>query len=127
MSGRRIFWAIAALWATLVFGQQPVAWAGSTETIEEASAQEVVGAMANKAVRGIANTTTGWMEFPKQIYQTYKEEGATKGIFIGPLKGLGMTIARTVTGVCEFATFYIAYPGFFDPYIDPEYAWQRER
>jgi putative exosortase-associated protein (TIGR04073 family) len=126
MSGKRIFLAVAALWAVLALAQQSRAWAQDMETVDEASAQDVVEGMANKAVRGIANTTTGWMEFPKQIYQTYQEDGPAKGIFVGPLKGLGMTIARTVSGACELATFFVAYPGFFDPYLDPEYVWQKE-
>jgi putative exosortase-associated protein (TIGR04073 family) len=123
MSGKRICWVIAALW---ILGQQPLAWAESSQTIENASAQEVVGGMANKAVRGLANTTTGWMEFPKQIYLTYQEDGPAQGIFVGPLKGVGMTVVRTVSGALEFATFFVAYPGFFDPYFEPEYAWQKE-
>ncbi len=126
MSGKRIFWVLAVLWGILAFGQQNRAWAESTKAIEDASAQEVVSGMANKAARGITNTTTGWLEFPKQIYVTYQEDGWAQGVFVGPLKGLGMTIVRTVSGAVEFATFYVAYPGFFDPYFDPEYVWQKE-
>ncbi len=125
MSGKRIF-LLTVLCGILAFGQQNRAWAESTKTIEDASAQEVVSGMANKAARGIANTTTGWLEFPKQIYVTYQEDGWAQGVFVGPLKGLGMTIVRTVSGAVEFATFFVAYPGFFDPYFDPEYVWQKE-
>ena len=126
MSGKRFFLAIAALLGVLVLGQHTRAWAGSTQTIEDASAQEVVDAMAHKAVRGIANTTTGWLEFPMQIYLTIKNEGVTKGLTVGPLKGLGMTLVRTVTGAAETTTFFLAYPGFYDPYFEPEFAWEEE-
>lgn len=100
--------------------------ADNLQTIETSSAQEVVDGMANKAARGLSNTVTGWVELPKQVYVTWQEDGPAKGIFVGPLKGIGMTIARTLAGVGEFATFFIAYPGFFDPYIDPPYVWQKE-
>lgn len=100
--------------------------ADDLRTIETSSAQEVVDGMANKAARGISNTTTGWVELPKQVYVTWQEEGPVKGLLVGPLKGIGMTIARTLAGVGELATFFIAYPGFFDPYIDPPYVWQKE-
>jgi len=103
-----------------------MASAGSYKTIENSSPQEIVSGMGTKAVRGMANTTTGWLEFPKQIYTTYTEDGAARGIFVGPLKGLGMTIVRTVSGIGELATFFVAYPGFYDPYFSPPFVWQKE-
>lgn len=98
----------------------------STQTIETSSPQETVDAMANKAVRGVANVTTGWLEFPKQIVYTYREDGLGKGMTVGPLKGLGMTLVRTVAGAIETVTFFIAFPGFYDPLVEPDYVWQRE-
>jgi putative exosortase-associated protein (TIGR04073 family) len=100
--------------------------AAAATSVEEASAQEIVGGMANKTVRGVANIATGWIEIPKQIRYTYVEEGPVKGIFVGPLKGIGMTIVRTVAGVAEFATFFLPLPGFYDPLVDPAYPWQKE-
>jgi putative exosortase-associated protein (TIGR04073 family) len=100
--------------------------AGVYTTIENSSPQEIVNGMSNKAVRGIANITTGWLEFPKQIYTTSREDGAAKGIFVGPLKGLGMTLIRTAAGVGELATFFVAYPGFYDPYFGPAFVWEKE-
>jgi putative exosortase-associated protein (TIGR04073 family) len=103
-----------------------IASADNYQTIENSSPQEVVDGMAGKAGRGLANVTTGWMELPKQIYTTSKEDGTAMGIFLGPLKGLGMTVVRTLSGVGELATFFVAYPGFYDPYLDPPYIWQKE-
>ena len=103
-----------------------IASADEYKTLEDSSPQEVVDGMANKAGRGMANMTTGWMEFPKQIYTTSKEDGVAKGILIGPLKGLGMTVVRTVTGIGELATFFISDPGFYDSCFEPDYVWQRE-
>jgi len=85
-----------------------------------------VDGMANKLVRGVANVGTGWLEFPKQIVVTYREEGLAKGMTIGPIKGIGMTLVRTVSGAGEALTFFIAYPGFFEPFFDPAYVWQKE-
>lgn len=95
-------------------------------TIENSSPQEVVDAMSTKVVRGVANAATGWVEFPKQIYITFRDDGIAKGLFVGPLKGVGMTLVRTVTGVLETVTFFVPYPGFYDPYFDPSFVWQKE-
>ena len=102
------------------------AFAGTYKTVENSSPQEIVSGMSAKAARGVANTATGWLEFPKQIYTTYTEDGPAKGICVGPLKGLGMTIIRTVSGIGELTTFFISYPGFYDPYFAPAFVWQKE-
>ncbi len=122
----RLLPVMAVVFALSFLGLQPKALANGSPTIDEASPQEVVSGMANKMARGTANLATGWLEFPKQIYLTSKEEGVAKGLAVGPLKGIGMTLVRTVTGVGEALTFFIPYPGFFDPYFDPAYVWQRE-
>lgn len=96
------------------------------QTIENSSPQEIAGGMGLKMARGVANTATGWLELPKQIYLTYNEDGAARGILVGPLKGLGMTLVRTVSGAAEVLTFFSAYPGFYDPYFDPAFVWQEE-
>jgi putative exosortase-associated protein (TIGR04073 family) len=112
--------------ALSLFCLQRKAVADELRSIDNASPQEVVNGMANKAARGTANIATGWLELPKQIYLTSKEEGVAKGLTVGPLKGIGMMLVRTLAGVGETATFFIAYPGFFDPYFDPSYVWQKE-
>ena len=103
-----------------------IAWAGAYDSVENSSPQKVVDGMATKAVRGVANVATGWLELPKQIYLTYSEEGAVKGILVGPIKGLGMTLVRTAAGFGELATFFVVSPGFYDPYFDPAFVWQKE-
>jgi putative exosortase-associated protein (TIGR04073 family) len=116
----------AVLALPLLLGQHQQAHASSISSVEDASAQEVVDGMANKFARGVANTATGWLEFPKQIYLTWQEEGPAKGLTVGPLKGVGMTVARTLAGAGEAATFFISWPGFFEPYMDPSYVWEKE-
>jgi putative exosortase-associated protein (TIGR04073 family) len=125
MLTKRLFGSLLISSAFVIF-QTTAYGADVYRSIESSSPQEVVDGMASKAGRGIANMTTGWLELPKQIYTTSKEDGAVKGIFIGPLKGLGMTLLRTVGGVAEFMTFFMAYPGFYDPFFDPGYVWQKE-
>jgi putative exosortase-associated protein (TIGR04073 family) len=125
MTGKQKIFALALV-CIMVTAPGLTAFADDYSSVEDSSAQEVVNEMGNKAARGLANTTTGWMEFPKQIYVTAKEDGAAMAIFIGPLKGIGMTVARTLAGVGELATFFVPYPGFYDPWIEPKYVWQKE-
>lgn len=102
-----------------------VAGTGS-KIVEEVGPQETVSGMSRKAVRGLSNIALGWIELPKQVYVTYKNDGAATGLSMGPLKGIGMTLVRTVTGVAEFVTFFYPLPGFYDPYFEPEFVWQPE-
>ena len=124
MHKRCLLMAVVVLTLSLLCATQRAQ--ADTRTVDDASPQEVVDGMANKLARGVTNIGTGWLEFPKQIYMTSKEEGKAKGMTVGPLKGVGMSLVRTVTGVGEVLTFFIAYPGFFDPYFDPAYVWQKE-
>jgi putative exosortase-associated protein (TIGR04073 family) len=102
------------------------AFADELKSVENSSAQEVVNGMAGKAGRGVANLATGWLEFPKQIHETAVQDGTAQAIFLGPLKGIGMTVLRTLAGAGELATFFVPFPGFYDPYLDPPYIWQHE-
>jgi len=86
----------------------------------------MVDGMANKLVRGFTNVATGWLELPKQIRLTGQEEGPAMAASVGTVKGIGMALVRTVAGAGEALTFFIPYPGFFDPYIEPPYVWQKE-
>ncbi len=125
MQRRTVFTYMAiATVLTIVFSS--ASFADDLRQVEESSPQAVAGGMANKFVRGMANTATGWLELPKQIYVTCQEEGAAQGILIGPFKGLGMMLARTLAGVGEVATFFAPVPGFYEPFMEPDYVWQDE-
>jgi putative exosortase-associated protein (TIGR04073 family) len=100
--------------------------ASGYQTVEDSSPQDVVDKMAAKGVRGAANIVTGWVELPKQIYLTGERDGWLRGTVIGPLKGIGMTVVRTVSGAGELLTFFVPYPGFFDPWFEPRFVWQKE-
>lgn len=111
-----VAWMITAVPAT----------ADSYKSIDTASAQETVDCMAAKGVRGAANLLTGWVEIPKQIYSTGETDGWLRGAVVGPFKGIGMAVVRTVSGAGELATFFVAYPGFYDSWIEPRFVWQNE-
>jgi|SRR6185369_9988255 len=100
--------------------------ASGYQTVENSSPQDVVDHMAAKGVRGAANLVTGWVEIPKQIYLTGSRDGWLRGTVIGPLKGIGMTVVRTVSGAGELFTFFVPFPGFYDPWFEPRFVWQNE-
>jgi putative exosortase-associated protein (TIGR04073 family) len=100
--------------------------ASGYRTIDNASPQDIVDGMATKGVRGATNILTGWAEIPKQIYVTGTEGGWLRGAVIGPFKGIGMTVVRTVSGAGELLTFFLAYPGFYDPWMEPRFVWMKE-
>lgn len=77
----------------------------------------------SKLGRGVANTLTGWVELPKNVYNTSVEDNAFAGMTLGLAKGVGMTIVRTGAGVYEIATFPFPVPQDYKPVIDPEYVF----
>ena len=87
----------------------------------EDSVPERVG---HKLMRGVVNVATGWLEMPKQVYRTFRDEGAIRGIFKGPIEGLGMFIVRSAAGAYEILTFPIPVPAGYEPMFQPEYIWQ---
>ncbi|MGD0584599.1 MAG: exosortase system-associated protein, TIGR04073 family [Oryzomonas sp.] len=106
---------------------QPSHGSNEFKTVETSTPQEVTGAMSLKLLRGVSNVTLGWCEFPKQVYKTFKEDGVAMGLSVGPLKGVGMTLVRTLSGVGEVFMFPFPFPGFYDPYFEPDFVWQMER
>jgi len=106
---------------------QPSRGSNDFKTVETSTPQEVTGGMSRKIVRGVSNATLGWWELPKQVYKTFHEDGVAMGLSAGTLKGVGMTLVRTLSGVGEVLTFPFPYPGFYDPYFEPEFVWQKER
>jgi putative exosortase-associated protein (TIGR04073 family) len=116
----------AIILLAIVLLMPKMAAADRYKSVDNATPQEVADGMGSKLVRGVANAATGLGEFPKQIYYTTKEDGWGKGLIVGPLKGIFMAVTRTVSGVAEVFTFFVPYPGFYDPLFDPAYVWQKE-
>lgn len=77
----------------------------------------------SKLGRGVANTLTGWVELPKNIYETSVDQNALSGMTLGLAKGAGMTIVRTGAGIYEVATFPFPLPQDYKPILDPEYVF----
>ena len=76
-----------------------------------------------KLGRGVANTLTGWVELPKDIYNTSVEDNAFAGMTLGLAKGAGMTLVRTGAGIYEIATFPFPLPEDYRPILEPEYVF----
>ena len=75
---------------------------------------------STKLKRGIINLTTGWIELPKNIYETSIEENIRKGLTIGTIKGIGMSFVRTGVGAYDVATFFAPVPENYRPLLLPE-------
>ncbi len=76
-----------------------------------------------KLGRGVANTLTGWVELPKNIYNTSVKDNAFTGLTLGLARGVGMTVVRTGAGLFEIATFPIPLPQDYRPTLEPEYVF----
>ncbi len=76
-----------------------------------------------KLGRGIANTLTGWVELPKNIYNTSVQDNPLAGVTLGLAKGAGMTLVRTGAGIFEIATFPFPLPEAYKPILEPEYVF----
>lgn len=76
-----------------------------------------------KLGRGVANTLTGWVELPKNIYNTSVEDNAFSGVTLGLARGAGMTLVRTGAGIFEIVTFPFPVPQDYKPLLEPEYVF----
>lgn len=79
-----------------------------------------------KLGRGLVNTATGWLEVPKKIYGTSKDENVFVGITVGTAKGLGWGVMRTAAGIYEVVTFPFPIPESYESIIDPAYVFGSE-
>ncbi|GAB7024823.1 exosortase system-associated protein, TIGR04073 family [Geotalea toluenoxydans] len=90
---------------------------------QEAQQPEAIAEkMSFKLVRGLTNVVTGVVEVPKQSYLTVRDRGNI-GYVVGPIKGMGMALYRTLLGAVETVFFMVPQPGYYDPMINPEYVW----
>ena len=80
-----------------------------------------------KLMRGLSNVLTGWVELPKNIYDTSVEDNMFSGITIGLAKGVGMTVVRTFAGVYETITFPFPIPQDYAPVLEPEYVFGEKK
>ena len=81
----------------------------------------VAQSMPTKLKRGTINLCTGWIELPKNIYDTSIEKNLTNGIIIGTMKGFGKAIVRTGCGIYEMITFIVPIPNNYESILNPKY------
>lgn len=111
--------AVVFILAVLVNGSANAAFAGD---------EPVVGAAAQKAVRGVGNAGLGVVvELPKTIYYDTLEDGPLYGLTVGPLEGLSWGIARALTGVYEIVTFLFPIPDGYRPIYQPQYPFEADK
>jgi len=83
--------------------------------------------MGKKLGRGIVNVVTGWVELPKNIYDTSVEtNNPLMGITYGTLKGVGMTVVRTGAGAYDVVTFLFPIPQNYQPVLKPEFVFEEK-
>lgn len=82
--------------------------------------------MGVKMVRGITNVATGWGEFYRQIYRSYKEDGVWLALPYGLARGLAMTFLRTLYGAAETVFFFIPFDGGYNSALNPAFVWEKE-
>lgn len=81
---------------------------------------------ARKLGRGLANTVSGWLEIPKNIYDVSVESNPFVGITWGTIKGTGYAVARTGAGVFDIVTFPFPVPEGYEPIMKPEFVFGKE-
>lgn len=87
----------------------------------------VIEKMGKKLGRGIVNVATGWVELPRNIYDTSVEtNNPLMGITYGTLKGVGMTVVRTGAGAYDVVTFLFPVPQDYQPILKPEFVFEEK-
>ena len=86
--------------------------------------ESIAEKMSFKLVRGATNFFTSIVELPKQTILTGRNYGTVGYVFVGPIKGVGMTLYRGFIGLTEAVFFLVPQPGYYDPMIEPEFVWQ---
>jgi putative exosortase-associated protein (TIGR04073 family) len=75
--------------------------------------------VGEKLGSAIANVSTGFVEIPKTIYVSGKENGMFYGATAGFITGIMHTIGRTLCGTMDLVTFMIPTQSL----VRPEYIW----
>ena len=79
--------------------------------------------MGRKLCRGVANIATGWIEIPKNMYDTSIKENIVTGLTLGAVKGAAMTFVRTGFGIYDTLTFLLPIPEGYNPLLEPEFVF----
>ena len=75
--------------------------------------------VGDKALNGLANLATGWLEIPKSMINTTNEVNLAFGLTGGMIKGVVNTVGRMTTGAVDLITA----PVLTRQVASPEYVW----
>jgi putative exosortase-associated protein (TIGR04073 family) len=75
----------------------------------------------SKVNQGFFNTTTGWIEIPKNMINISHDQNIFVGFTWGLVRGTAHAVSRTLVGAAELITSPIPT----DDYITPPYVWDR--
>jgi putative exosortase-associated protein (TIGR04073 family) len=81
----------------------------------------------SKLNQGFFNTTTGWIEIPKNVVNISHDQNIFVGLTWGVLRGTAHAVSRTLVGAGELITSPIPTDVYNLPegYISPPYVWDR--
>jgi putative exosortase-associated protein (TIGR04073 family) len=82
---------------------------------------DYLSGLTSKFSQGFFNTTTGFIELPKNIINISQDENIFVGATWGVLRGTLHAVGRTVVGAAELITAPIPT----GDYISPPYVWDR--
>ena len=86
-----------------------------------AEEQDYLSGFTSKFSQGLFNTTTGFIELPKNVVNISQDENIFVGLTWGVVRGVLHSVGRTVVGAAELITSPIPT----DDYISPPYVWDR--
>ncbi|MFH1753352.1 MAG: exosortase system-associated protein, TIGR04073 family [Candidatus Omnitrophota bacterium] len=102
----------AVLFITLLLNSSaPISSAQEAEAEEDFSASD-------KFTRSVVNIATFYLEVPKTVYETTRDENIVTGLLYGIPMGFAKGAIRLVSGVIEFGTFPLEP---FEPILEPEF------
>ncbi|MEJ2744086.1 MAG: exosortase system-associated protein, TIGR04073 family [bacterium] len=99
----------------------------ASEKTDVETADTVTKRASGKFGRGCVNAATGWCEMIYCPMEITRERGRFLGATWGPLKGIAMTVLRTVGGVFEAGLFFYPLPGNYEPYFTREFVFSKPR
>jgi putative exosortase-associated protein (TIGR04073 family) len=81
---------------------------------------------SSRVNQGFFNTTTGWIEIPKNVVNISHDQNIFVGATWGLLRGTAHAVSRTLVGAGELilSPIPITDDGY-DNYITPPYVWER--
>lgn len=86
-----------------------------------ADEHDYLSGFTSKVNQGFFNTTTGFIELPKNVINISQDQNIFVGFTWGILRGTAHAVSRTLVGAAELITSPIPT----DDYISPPYVWDR--